>query len=725
MASPGPLNGLAVTVYYLAIAGLFLYGMNCYVLMYLQRRHRRAMLRRDEAVWRDAVARRALLPVVTVQLPVYNERYVVERLLAAVTRLDYPRDRLEIQVLDDSTDATTDLLRRLVAAYRREGLDVTLLHRHDRTGFKAGALEAGLAAARGELIAIFDADFVPPPDFLQRTVPFFFEDPRLGMVQTRWGHLNADYSILTRAQALVMDGHFWVEQAARSWSGLFLSFNGSAGVWRRSAIAAAGGWQWDTLTEDLDLSYRAQLAGWRMKFLPQVVCPAELPVQLSALKSQQQRWANGTIRTALKLAPRVVRARLPLAVKYQALLHLSVYMVYPLMLVVALLSPLLPWLGGSSPAGERPLLVNLLFSAATFGSVGLFLQAQRGLHADWRRRMLFLPSLVIFSTGMALNNTKAIIEVFLKLDRSWVRTPKFRIEKHSDTWIGKRYRVPFGWVTLMEALVAVYFGWVIALAVRRGDPLVDPFLVLYLAGFAIVSLLSIWEALGAPLREPVRSLVRSKRRATAALLIALLAPAAASAAPGPSGDLERLVDTGRRWWTESPDPGDPVACATCHYDPSQTRGWASSFPKVQPMPPPDARVMTLLQANAEAVRRHYGLEDVLPASIAITAFLVAQGAGVPISPGVSAGQPVFESRLTALAASVERGRRLFAERCRACHASTVPPSVARFPRVVAGRAEALEGFLEGHHPRGRRLVWDGPEMADLCAYLVSRSKESR
>ena len=331
----------------LAACGLFLYGMNCYVLLFLHRRMSTQGLQHEmvrPAVWPTSPAQ---YPRVTVQLPVYNERYVIQRLVEAVVRLHYPRTQLEIQILDDSTDETTPLAMTLVEQYRPLGFAITVQHRPHRHGYKAGALAEGLRRATGEFIAIFDADFVPVPDFLLRTLPCF-QDPTIAMVQTRWGHLNRAYSRLTRAQAYGIDGHFGVEQTARCGAGLFLNFNGSGGIWRRQAIDAAGGWQADTLTEDLDLSYRAQLQGWRLHFVPEVVCPAELPVQMSGVKSQQHRWAKGSIQTARKLLPRVLRADLPRFTKCQAALHLTNYLVHPLMLWSALMTP---WLLLVAPVG--------------------------------------------------------------------------------------------------------------------------------------------------------------------------------------------------------------------------------------------------------------------------------------------------------------------------------------------------------------------------------------
>lgn len=491
---------LLLLVYFVSLFFLFLYGINCYVMIFLHRRAKAQMLRQDEEVWKGWQAADHQLPWVTVQLPIYNERYVIQRLIEAVVLLDYPRDRLEIQVLDDSTDETTAIATPLIERYRQAGFDITLLHRAKRTGYKAGALKEGLGVNRGEFIVIFDADFIPDPDFLMKTLPFF-QDPSIAMVQVRWGHINRDYSLLTLAQSFGIDGHFYVEQAARCWSGLFMNFNGTAGIWRRKAIDDAGGWQADTLTEDLDLSYRAQLKGWRMKFLPQVVCPAEVPVQMSAVKSQQHRWAKGSIQTAIKLIPQILKADVPLFTKYQAIFHLTNYMVHPLMLVVAMSSPLLLWFEGFFSLREHLFAAAAFFSIATFGPSSMYLYAQKHLYPDWKQRLRYFPSLLIFGTGIALNNTKAILEAFLNVDGAFVRTPKFRIEKGSDTWVGKRYRPPIPWLSFLEGLVALYCIYGVSLFIQRAR-LVDPFLLLYTMGFATVASYSLWEALRSATNRP-------------------------------------------------------------------------------------------------------------------------------------------------------------------------------------------------------------------------------
>jgi cellulose synthase/poly-beta-1,6-N-acetylglucosamine synthase-like glycosyltransferase len=307
-------------------------------------------------------------------------------------------------------------------------------------------------------------------------------------------------------QSFGIDGHFWVEQAARCWSGLFMNFNGTAGIWRRTAIEDAGGWQADTLTEDLDLSYRAQLKGWRMKFLPQVVCPAEVPVQLTGARSQQHRWAKGSIQTARKLVPKVLKTDLPLFTKYQAVFHLTNYMVHPLMLLVVLSAPVLLQSERFLTAREHLLAVAAFFSVATFGPTGMYLYAQRDLYPDWTRRLWAFPALLVFGTGIALNNTKAILEALFNVRGAFIRTPKFRIEKRSDTWVGKRYRAPVPWLSLLEALLALYCVYGVTLFLRRGTYLIDPFLLLYSIGFATVAGMSVWESLRAhaPHPEPIQ-----------------------------------------------------------------------------------------------------------------------------------------------------------------------------------------------------------------------------
>ncbi len=418
-------------------------------------------------------------PSVTVQLPIYNEYHTIERLLAAVAALDYPSDRLEVQILDDSDDVTAELAARLAAQYRARGLNVVHLHRNGREGFKAGALAAGLAQAHGEFIAIFDADFVPPPDFLRRTLPVF-ADPRVGCVEARWGHLNPDYSPLTQAQAVLLDAHFVVEQPARQASGAFISFNGSGGIWRRRCLDEVG-WSADTITEDLDITYRAQLAGWRVVFLPDVVVPGELPVQMDALKRQQFRWAKGAIQTLRKLIGPLLRSRQPLWVKVQGLLHLSVYFVQPVTLLLLLLAPVIGWPGG---AGSRALSWAWL---ATLGPFILIVSSQIGQQPRPLRRLLALPVLLLLGAGLSLVNTLAVIEALLGRPNHFERTPKFNVCTPGDEWRQSSYALrhsPLAWV---ELGLSVFAGLNALAILAAGNWALVPWMLIYTGGFAWVS----------------------------------------------------------------------------------------------------------------------------------------------------------------------------------------------------------------------------------------------
>ncbi|MFQ5945092.1 MAG: glycosyltransferase [Anaerolineae bacterium] len=461
-----------------AVIALAAYGLNTFLLVALYLRHRQDEIPRPPALRNP--------PKVTVQLPVYNERHVVERIIEAAAGLHYPRNRLQIQVLDDSSDATSALARRRVARMRNMGVDIVWIHRSRRTGFKAGALQEGLAQATGEFLAVFDADFLPPPDFLEATIPYLVADPRAALVQTRWSHLNAPASLLTRAQALALDGHFVVEQTARQRSGLFMNFNGSGGVWRRACIEAVGGWHHDTLCEDLDLSYRAQLAGWRCLYLPHVTSPAELPGHIQALKRQQFRWAKGSLQCALKLGPGLLRSRHPWIVRLQGLIHLTGYLVHPLMLVLLLASVPILLLG--QPFG----LPLAYLSLASLGPPLLYLLGQRALHEDWRRRFARFPGLMLLGTGIALNNAAAIWEAATGRPNRFRRTPKYGgAGKPSGA---DDYRLPLDALALGEVGLAGYAllaGWI---ASATGALAAIPFLLLYAAGFGWVGMMSVAEA---------------------------------------------------------------------------------------------------------------------------------------------------------------------------------------------------------------------------------------
>ena len=394
-----PFETLTLATYFFVLIVLAIYGWHRYYLVYLYMRNKGNEPKADRPL--DPA------PVVTIQLPLYNEMYVADRLIEAVCAIEYPRELVEIQVLDDSVDETRSIAELAVRRFAADGVDIKYYHRSDRVGFKAGALEAGLKVARGEFVGIFDADFIPSADFLTALMPHF-RDPKVGMVQARWGHINQDYSLLTKIQAILLDGHFVLEHGGRNRSGRFFNFNGTAGVWRRSAIDDAGGWQHDTLTEDLDLSYRAQLRGWRFVFLSDLIAPAEVPVEMNAFKSQQHRWAKGSIQTCRKLLPRLLRAKLPLAVKAEAFFHLTANFNYPFMCVMSIL--MFPAMVIRYNMGwYEMLLIDVpLFFAATASVANFYMVCQRELHDDWLTRAKYLPFLMSIGIGLTVNNTKAV-----------------------------------------------------------------------------------------------------------------------------------------------------------------------------------------------------------------------------------------------------------------------------------------------------------------------------
>ena len=463
-------------LYLISVVLLASYGLNAIITVIL------FLIHRNEARTCPTIEE---LPNVTVQLPVFNEMFVLDRLLTATAAIDYPRDRLQIQLLDDSVDETTALAEELVRRYRAQGINVDLFHRTDRTGFKAGALRASLHQATGEFVAVFDADFVPSADFLKRTVPHFSTNPRLGMIQTRWGHVNGDYSTLTRAQAIALDGHFVVEQTARNRSGLFMNFNGTAGVWRRTCIDDAGGWQIDTICEDLDLSYRAQLRGWEFLYLPDVVVPAEVPPQMNAFKRQQFRWAKGSMQCAIKLWRTLLSASVPPVKRLQGLMHLTSYSVHPLMVILLLTT--LPFILHRTTMSRY---VGFL-SIVSLGPPLMYLVGQRTLHPDWLRRFALFPLLMLIGTGIAWSNTRAIWEAFTGQQNQFHRTPKFRVEAKADNWADSPYALPLEGDTIGELLLSAYAALTAYVAIRQGNPLVLPFLLIYVAGFGYVALLGI------------------------------------------------------------------------------------------------------------------------------------------------------------------------------------------------------------------------------------------
>jgi len=427
-------------------------------------------------------------PVVTVQLPLYNEAEVAHRLIDACVDLDYPREKLEIQVLDDSTDATTERVANRVDYWQAQGIDIVHVRRDDRTGYKAGALANGLRLARGEYVAIFDADFVPDPDFLRRMVPHFFENETLGMVQARWGHLNQDDSLLTQVQAFGLDAHFAIEQHVREQADCFMNFNGTAGLWRRTCIEDAGGWEHDTLTEDLDLSYRAQLRDWDFKYVPSVEVPAELPPDMNALRSQQFRWAKGGVETALKLTSRLWHSDEPVRVKLQGTFHLTAHFAFPFILLAALTHAPLLWLKGLGHGPGEMYFAVMGFGL--FGFLGFFLAqlfAQRRLYPDWGHRLRLFPAFMAGTMGLSLSNTNAFWQALRGTDTAFIRTPKYGGDG-SDGWWQSRYAMAdLPQVVWWEALLAVYCTAGLGIVIALGEWAALPFQALFAAGFILVT----------------------------------------------------------------------------------------------------------------------------------------------------------------------------------------------------------------------------------------------
>jgi cellulose synthase/poly-beta-1,6-N-acetylglucosamine synthase-like glycosyltransferase len=472
-------------LYFLTLVILAVFGFHRYIMVYLYYRHR---------------DRRALpaplpetLPMVTVQLPLFNEMYVVDRLLASVCAIDYPKDRLEIQVLDDSVDETQAIARAAVQRYRDDGFDIHYLHRADRTGYKAGALDAGLQVAKGEFVLIFDADFVAPPDILQKSLGHF-QDSQVGMVQVRWGHINRDYSLLTQVQSILLDGHFVLEHGGRNRSGRFFNFNGTAGVWRRTVIEDAGGWQHDTLTEDLDLSYRAQMKGWRFVFLQDVVSPAEIPVEMNAFKSQQHRWAKGSIQTCKKLLPRILASELPLPIKVEAFFHLTANFAYPLMILLSIL--MFPAMVIRYNMGwYEMLIVDVpLFIGATMSVCSFYLTSQREIfEKEWKSRVKYLPAVLSAGIGLSVNNAKAVLEALVGHQSEFTRTPKYRVEAQGDDWRHKRYKGSVNFVPFLEIGLGAYFTIMAYYAAVNGIFGTLPFILLFQSGYLYAGFLSLFQ----------------------------------------------------------------------------------------------------------------------------------------------------------------------------------------------------------------------------------------
>ena len=483
------INGFDVAImipYFLVMTILAVYGIHRYALVYNYYKNRKRIAGPPPEI--------SAWPRVTVQLPIYNEKYVIERLVEAIAAFDYPRELLDIQVLDDSTDETREVAANCVERYRQLGVPISHIHRDNREGFKAGALQEGLKSARGEFVAIFDADFIPPADFLRRTVPYFI-DQKLAMVQTRWSYINRHYSALTEVEAILLDGHFVIEHSSRFRTGLFFNFNGTAGIWRRIAIEDAGGWQHDTLTEDTDLSYRAQLCGWHFTYLPEIDCPSELPVEMSAFKSQQARWAKGLMQTAKKILPRVLRSEMPTAVKAEAVFHLTANISYPLMVFMSII--LLPAMIVRFYQGwVQVLIIDLpLFLASTCSISSFYLAAERALYPKtWKRTFLYLPFVMAVGIGLSVRNAMAVIEAIAGVKSEFVRTPKYRVEggaQGAGAWAKKKYHKSAGWLPFAEVGLGLYFAGAVFYALQNENYATVPFLLLFVWGYLYTGLMSL------------------------------------------------------------------------------------------------------------------------------------------------------------------------------------------------------------------------------------------
>lgn len=475
-------------VYFISLSILFAFGLHGLVMIYYYHKTR-AYATPDLEIPKE-------LPMVTVQLPVFNEVYVIERLVNAVCEMEYPKDKLEIQLLDDSTDETVEVSRRLVAEWASRGFDIKHIHRIDRSGFKAGALKSGLEKAKGEFVAIFDADFVPKKEFLMKTIPHFHNDG-VGMVQTRWEHLNEDYSYLTRAQALALDGHFVIEQQVRNKAGFFINFNGTAGIWRKSCIEDAGNWHADTLAEDLDLSYRAQLRGWKFVFLNDVTSPAELPADINGLKTQQFRWTKGAVETAKKLLPLVWKSKLPMKIKLECTVHLTSNIVFPFILLTAFLNVPLVVIKNTVEGYDSIFTMMGIFVLASISTFMFYMYAQRAIHLDWRRRLMLFPVFMAGSMGFAVNNTKAVFEALTGKKSAFLRTPKYKIVGAEGDWKKKKYvQKKIGGAVFMELFFTLYFIVGISISLFYLEIAAIPFQLLFLAGFGTVGALSLRHALG-------------------------------------------------------------------------------------------------------------------------------------------------------------------------------------------------------------------------------------
>jgi cellulose synthase/poly-beta-1,6-N-acetylglucosamine synthase-like glycosyltransferase len=472
-------------LYLLVVGALFVYGINFFYLTYITLRDRKV---------KTAAPQLNELPPVTIQLPIYNEMYVAERLIAAAAAMDYPQSLLEIQVLDDSNDETQEIIARKVSQLQRQGFHIFHLHREQRNGFKAGALAAGLQQAQGAFIAIFDADFIPGRDFLRRTLPHF-SDSQVAFVQTRWGHVNRDYSLLTHLQSLAIDAHFMVEQYARFQAGLWFNFNGTAGIWRKSAMLEAGGWRSDTLTEDLDLSYRAFFKGWKAVYLRDLVVPAEIPVSFNAYRRQQGRWARGSLECALKFIPQVWGRSIPLRQKVQATLHLSGYCVHLLLAALVFLYPLVLEISRHYPALITLFGIGFIFNLTAFAPTMFFVVAENQLGQRVWHEMPVILFVSAMGTGMMVNTLRAAAGIAFNRKGAFERTPKFGIVQRKEAWMNRRYQLKLDPIVFPELALALANAATVALALHQHNWMIAVYACLFCVGLFFTSGMTLAQSL--------------------------------------------------------------------------------------------------------------------------------------------------------------------------------------------------------------------------------------
>ena len=481
--------------YFSVLIVLSFYGLHRYEMI-------RGYLKHRKKLADGPPARFEQLPKVTIQLPLYNEKFVVERLVEETLKIRYPRELFQIQVLDDSTDETHPFAEALCARYQAMGHPVEYRHRSNRHGYKAGALQEGLQSATGEFIAVFDADFIPPEDFLERTM-HYFTDPKVGVVQTRWTYLNRNYNLLTEIEAMLLDGHFVLEHGARFGGGLFFNFNGTAGILRREMIENAGGWQHDTLTEDSDLSYRAQMKGWKFVYIPGVECPSELPVEMNGFQVQQSRWSKGLTQVAIKLLPAILKADLPRRVKMEAIFHLTPNISYPMMILVSAL--MLPVMIVRFYIGwAQMVFIDMPLIFASFWSITAFyMLAHRELYPkSWKRGIFFIPVLMAAGVALTVSNTRAVLEALFGVQTAFARTPKFAIEgvQRVKLQTAEKYRSRAGWLPYAELAFGTYFLVMMAYAVETLNFLALPFLAIFVSGYYWAGFASLWQDLQGRLR---------------------------------------------------------------------------------------------------------------------------------------------------------------------------------------------------------------------------------